>query len=439
MLSTRRVGHVILWAAVLGPLLIWAADVPDPPTGRRAADAWALSALGQLAGLTGMSMLAVTFVLSARLRWLEDVFGGLDSVYRLHHRLGLWAFGLLVAHPLLLAGRFLPTQVERAVLFVFPTHNRWAVNLGVYAFWLMALLLLVTVTTWLPYDKWKISHKGLALVMVGGAVHMWALESTRGLPVAVAENAGLWWYMTGIVGVGLLAAGYKTLLLPRLPQAQYSVSSVERLNDDVLAVRLSPVDDPLDAEPGQFVFVTFHADDLSREQHPYTLCGPPDAETETITVKALGDYTSRLYERLSPGTRASLEGPYGRFDYRDGGRRQIWIAGGVGVAPFLSWARTLAHEREVSRDIDFYYCVHDRSDAVYQSEFDAIGDELPSVRVALVCSVEEGHLHARDLEGLDDADIFMCGPKRLTRDLYRQLRGRGVPPARIHFEDFEFR
>jgi predicted ferric reductase len=38
-----------------------------------------------------------------------------------------------------------------------------------------------------------------------------------------------------------------------------------------------------------------------------------------------------------------------------------------------------------------------------------------------------------------DADVFMCGPKRLTEDLHRQFRHRGVPARRIHFEDFEFR
>ncbi|HKL88532.1 MAG TPA: hypothetical protein VJ884_05965, partial [Salinibacter sp.] len=119
--------------------------------------------------------------------------------------------------------------------------------------------------------------------------------------------------------------------------------------------------------------------------------------------------------------------------------RQIWIAGGVGVAPFLSWARNLAHDGAGTPDVDFYYCVHDRSDAVYREEFAALSQELPTVNVALVCSVEDGHLQARDLGDLTDADIFMCGPKRLTQDLRRQLRGRGVSDARIHFEDFEFR
>ena len=237
----------------------------------------------------------------------------------------------------------------------------------------------------------------------------------------------------------LFRSVYKTIVHPLWPRPRYVVSGVERLNDDVLEVTLAPQSEPLDFVPGQFVFVTVHADGLTREAHPYTLCGPADAETLTITVKALGDYTTRLYKRLAPGVEASLDGPYGCFDYRDGGDRQIWIAGGVGVAPFLSWARNLAWDGASAPDVDFYYCVHDRSDAVYRDEFEALSQELPTVDVALVCSVEEGHLHARDLGDVTDTDVFLCGPYRLTQDLRRQLRQYGVPDARIHFEDFEFR
>jgi len=439
MLSRRRIGEIVVWGLVLVPVGLWLGDGPDLATGRRWGDARWRIALGQLAGLMGMAALSVSFILSARLRWLEDYFGGLDGMYRVHHRLGLAAVGLLLAHPVALALRFVPADWGRALAFLGPGHARWAVDLGVYALWLMVLLLVLTLTTGVPYDKWKLSHKALGLVLVGGVGHMWGVEGTRGLPVSIAENAGLWGYMTGLVGLGLVGAAYKILVLPLWPTPRYTVTGVERLNDDVVEVELTPQDEPLNFVPGQFVFVTFHGDGLTREAHPYTLCGSANVETRTITVKALGDYTTRLYERLAPGVEAALEGPYGRFDYRDGGDRQVWIAGGVGVAPFLSWARNLAHDGAAAPDVDFYYCVHDRSDAVYREEFEALSQELPTVDVALVCSVEDGHLHARDLGDVAGTDVFMCGPRRLTQALRRQLRGRGVPDARIHFEDFEFR
>lgn len=439
MIPHRRLGEIIVWGSGLVPIAFWLAAGPEAPVGRRAADARIPLAVGQAAGLVGMALLSVSFVLSARIQGLEDYFGGLDGLYRTHHRVGLGAFGLLLLHPAALAFRFVPTDWRQAVAFLLPGHARWAVDLGVYALWGMILLLVLTLTAWVPYDKWKLTHKGLALVLLGGAVHMWFVQGTRGMRVAVVEHAGLWGYMTVLVTLGLAGAIYKIVVLPLWPNPRYTVSGVERLNDDVVEIELTPQDEPLDFVPGQFVFVTFDGTGLTRESHPYTLCGPADAETLTITVKALGDYTRRLYERLEPGMEASLEGPYGRFDYRDGGDRQIWIAGGVGVAPFLSWARNMARDGEVAREVDFYYCVHDRSDAVYREEFEAISQQLPNVHVALVCSVEDGHLHADDIDDVSDADVFMCGPKRLTEDLRRQFRRCGVPDRRIHFEDFEFR
>ncbi len=441
MIFKRRIGRVLVWGLVLLPLVLWlvGGGLDDLPRGRRGAGMQGMLAVGQGAGLVGMAMLSMSFLLSARFRWMEDFFGGLDGVYRTHHRMGLAAFGLLVIHPFALALRFLPSSPERAIGFVFPGHARWAVDVGVYAFWLLVLLVILTLLRRVPYDTWKVTHKALGLVLMGGAVHMWFVESTRGLNVAVAENTGLWLYMTGLIGLGFAGAVYKIIVLPLRPKLRYTVSAVQRLNEEVLEVELQPQEETLDFVPGQFVFVTFHSDDLTREAHPYTLCSPAAAETLTITVKALGDYTRQLYERLSPGVEASIEGPYGRFDYRDGGDRQIWIAGGVGVAPFVSWARNMVHAEDATHEVDFYYCVHDRTDAVYLEEFETIDRILPGVEVVLVCSVEDGHLHARDVEDVEGADIFLCGPARLTYDLRRQFRRRGVPDNRIHFEDFEFR
>ena len=54
-------------------------------------------------------------------------------------------------------------------------------------------------------------------------------------------------------------------------------------------------------------------------------------------MKALGDYTQSL-KNLKPGTIAEIEGAFGKFSYTHyGDSPQIWIAGGIGVTPFLVW------------------------------------------------------------------------------------------------------
>jgi len=58
--------------------------------------------LGQIAALVGMTMFALNFILSTRIKFIEDIFGGLDKVYITHGILGGTALILILFHPILL-------------------------------------------------------------------------------------------------------------------------------------------------------------------------------------------------------------------------------------------------------------------------------------------------------------------------------------------------
>jgi predicted ferric reductase len=385
-------------------------------------------------------MLAIAFVLASRLRWLEDVFGGLDKVDQVHHRLGRAAFVLLIVHPVAHALRFVPERLDKALLFLLPTHRDLAVDLGVYAFWGLLLLMVPTLFVTVAYDRWKLSHKFLGAVLIVAAIHMLTVQDTPGRTVAVTGNPILMYYMIALTTLGVLSFIHKAAVLPFLSRRTvYVVENVERLNDQVLRIELSPRKRRIDFAPGQFVFVTFDQQGLSREAHPFTICSVPDTGRIVLTVKALGDFTQALHRRLRPGAKAWVEGPYGRFDYRSASAEQIWLAAGVGIAPFLSWARHLAYLRDKSRRARLYYCVRIRGEAVHYEEFQRIAERQTNLDVTLVCSQEQGRVRAADLGDVRDKDILMCGPRRFTSDLKAQLLRLGVPNERIHFEDFEFR
>ena len=436
----RSIGSLLVWSSALLPLLLWLLTESAEPRGRRFYSKADLVNAGQVAGLVGMAMLSIAFVLSSRARFLEDYFGGLDKMYRLHHRLGQTAFVLLLIHPVAQALRFIPDRFDNALLFLFPTHEKLAVNLGAYAFWGLVTLMVLTLFVKMAYDKWKLSHKFLGLVLVIGTIHMLTVESTPGRPVTVLQNPLLRYYMLGLAALGIVFFCYKLIVLPLLSRRHlYTVEAVRRLSDEVLQIELSPLRRRVTFMPGQFVFVTFYQEGLSHEAHPFTICTVPEQRDIALTVKALGDFTDALYRRLRSGAGAKVEGPYGRFDYRMGSPRQIWIAAGVGVTPFLSWARNIEQTQDSTYQVTFYYCVHSRSDAIQHQEFERIAAQRVNLQVALVCSEEQGHLRATDIGNLDDKDIFMCGPRGFTTDLQRQFLKLGVSGDRIHFEDFEFR
>ena len=106
-------------------------------------------------------------------------------------------------------------------------------------------------------------------------------------------------------------------------------------------------------------------------RHPFTISSAPHEDVVRVTVKALGDYTSRLQELIEPGMPAVIGGPHGRFSHWKGTDRQVWIAGGVGVAPFLSWLRAL-DGHQLPHRVDFFYSAD--GEAPFADEIRAIAD-----------------------------------------------------------------
>ena len=83
-----------------------------------------------------------------------------------------------------------------------------------------------------------------------------------------------------------------------------------------------------------------------------------------LSVKASGDWTQYLYDHLKPGMLARVDGSYGMFNYKTGGKQQIWIAGGIGLTPFLSWIRDF-NGQPSDYEIDFYYCMRVPEDGLF--------------------------------------------------------------------------
>jgi len=130
------------------------------------------------------------------------------------------------------------------------------------------------------------------------------------------------------------------------------------------------------------------------------------------------------------------------FDLTLGGDRQLWIAGGIGVAPFLSWLQTMTPDD--GHSIDLLYSVPAEADALYLPELTKASERLPAVRIHPFYTRDQGHLTgaviAASVAPLDGTEhVFLCGPTAMVEDLARDLRRRGTPREYLHFEQFSFR
>ena len=138
---------------------------------------------------------------------------------------------------------------------------------------------------------------------------------------------------------------------------------------------------------------------------------------------------------------AVLSGPHGRFTHAHATGHQLWIAGGVGITPFLSWLRSLDTHPPAGR-VDVFHAVRD--DAPYAEEIRDLVADRPDVGFDLVPSGAGRRLSADyvlESSGADpgDATVFMCGPGPLLRALDTGFRAAGVPAGRIYREYFDWR
>ena len=74
-----------------------------------------------------------------------------------------------------------------------------------------------------------------------------------------------------------------------------------------------------------------------------------------FAAKSLGDYSAGLTDRLTVGESLVTEGPYGSFDYEDDSKRQVWVAGGVGLTPFVARLEELAARGGAGYPVDLFH------------------------------------------------------------------------------------
>ncbi len=329
-------GTGLVIALALIPVLIWISA--EPPSSRFLNSILVFTSIGQVSGLAGMAFFALVLVLSTRAKFTDKIFYGLNRAYTTHHNFGAIAFSLLLIHPAALVLKFLLISVSAAFNFIITSD--WVLIAGEAALLLMMFLLALTFFVKLKYQIWKFSHKFLGLVFVIASLHVFFIPSD------ISRSPVLMGYMSILILAGYWAILYRTVL-PRflVKKYDYAVDEIKQEPSNSVEVSMIPIGAKMEYMPGQFIFISFDDEAVGKEIHPFSITSAPAEEKLRITAKELGDFTTRL-KILKKGTKVKIEGPFGKFSYLNflPQHKQIWIAGGIGLAPFLSMARNLTFE-----------------------------------------------------------------------------------------------
>lgn len=416
------------WPVVAAPVvvsfLVVAAELPP--------DTWpTLAALSLACGVSALALTGTAATLASRWGFIEEVLGGLDRVYLAHKWLGVWALGLASVHLTFKAG--LDVWQSAAIIELDGGTRRLVRQLSFVA---LMFIVLLALNRNIPYRIWRLWHKSSGPLFVIIVLHWLSFPS----PLALNTPAGVW--MAAVSVLGLAGAAYKLLLYPFVARhAEYLITQVEP-GAGAVRLELSPVRGGIAVEPGQFGFLRMKHDGL-REPHPFTIAsgGPPEGPV-ALLIRALGDYTRELVRQVKPGMHADIYGPYGRFRRATHAARELWIAGGVGISPFVAW---LGDEDASGFDrvTLFYFYTPER-------EFPAVSvlESLAARRGVELVAISDGPASASFAERLGAAlastdpahvQVRFCGPKGLLEQVRQRLSEHAIPERNLQNEYFEFR
>jgi predicted ferric reductase len=430
--SARFVLAVIALGAVAVIALWWHAT-----PGVRGLEGW-LTGAGEILGLLAGYGVVVLVALMARLPPLEHGVGT-DQLARWHAMGGRYIVSLVFAHGLFIiwgyaVGAHTSVVSETATLLTQYPDVLMATVAGF-------LLLGVGIASMraarrrMRYETWYYLHFYTYLAIALAFSHQFAVGASF-----VSDLAARFWWSAMYLAVAVLIIWYRFAMpLRAFARHRFHVIGVKEEGRGVISVYIGGSRlDELDAEPGQFFRWRFLTRSLWWSSHPYSLSAAPGQDVLRITVKGLGDHSQALAQ-LRPGTRVFAEGPYGAFTGADSGRAVLLLAGGVGITPLRAMFATLPGP------ITLIYRASSERDVVFRDELDAIAAARGSTVHYLIGSRAEiggDPLSPRVLRslvpGLDERDVYVCGPPGMTSASVRALRAAGVPRRSIHRESFEF-
>jgi ferredoxin-NADP reductase len=182
----------------------------------------------------------------------------------------------------------------------------------------------------------------------------------------------------------------------------------------------------------------------------FTIASAPHEPRLMIATRMRDSAFKRALKGAEPGLRVKIDGPAGfMMLHGDAARPAVFLAGGIGITPFLSMARDAA-ERRLPHPITLFYSNRRPEDAAFLDELRALERINPNYRLIPTMAEPEKSAAAwkgetgfigramleRHLPDITKPIYYMAGPPAMTMAMQEMLAECGVSPLDTQFEEF---
>lgn len=223
------------------------------------------------------------------------------------------------------------------------------------------------------------------------------------------------------------------------------VTYIDRLSDTAIGFGVK-LDDAsaLAFLPGQYVNIQVPGTDQTRS---FSFSSGPGRDDVEFLVRntSHGVLTTYLRDRGKPGDRIEFNGPLGSFYLREVKRPALFLAGGTGLAPFLSMLEKIERGGGTDHPIHLIFGVTNDPDLVKVDALEGFAERLDNFTFTTVVASDDSEhpqkgyvTHHMKPEHLNDGlvDVYLCGPPPMVDAVRKYLADQGIQPASFYYEKF---
>lgn len=404
-------------------------------------------------GYGAIALLLLVLLPPLRLGWIASLRERLAPSMRWHHVLGYWLLALVFMHVVVVVWPYLGlVEGWSEIMSLFFAGDDPVMLTGTLAsLGLLTTFALAMARHW-RRRVWLFWHRLSLLAWFFVLAHLgWRWQQSWPWEWSWLWCArGLAALLTALASVGLIAH----FIWPEglTQHRNFVVACVHTVSDTVTRLRLA-----LDAGaaiwlPGHFGYFRFACHGpcgVSLEAHPFSVVGRDAHGHIEIVVQASGDDTACL-QKMQQGTGGIALGPYGELPrLLHTNPRQVWVAGGLGILPFLGLLHYWLDRRRRAPvgafprgdpQITLFYLYRQGHEPLFLDEVSAIGAALGANLRVITLALTSDSVPAQEILAalpprIEDLSFVVAGPKAMLGAWLKFLNNQGVRRQAIHTED----
>jgi len=398
----------------------------------------------RIAGLLAVYFTLLQFLIIGRVKWLERTFG-FDKLSTAHYWIGVIAFTFIVLHLLLLlAGYSLiykATWWQQFVDFNTSWEELFPATVSVFLFIVVIISSISITKKMLKYELWYYVHLISYLAVLLAFGHQLEI----GYDLRTNSIFSTYWillYVFVIINFIFYRFLWQFYIFYK---HKFYISKVQKETVDTVSIYIKGTNiQNFIYKPGQFVILRFLTTNLIFQAHPYSISSLPNSKYIRITIKSLGDFSSKI-KNIAIGTKVLIDGPNGIFTKKENqGNKILFIAGGIGITPIRTLIEELLTEK---KNIVLLYAVKSQNEIIFKKELELIEQKnKDNFKIKYIIKDKEN----ADFNTIDEncikilvpdvatREVYLCGPILMSKTMKKYLINLKTNKNKIYYEKFSF-